>query len=159
MSLFLLLFVFPTTTAFKPNSVCRGYRRPGSIRLLDSGGNVITDKVERIAKLLNLSEDNPLIYKIIISNMEQENKHQLEVQKLEHQLKVQKLELELQHGLEKQKLESEIKSLERNLLASKGAATCRGVFEFILKAAKEELKLKGKFNAADVCNSLQKGNC
>jgi hypothetical protein len=119
------------------------------------------ERVEKTSKFFNLKLDDPLVFKIIIMESRKEMEEKLKLSEIEERLKhqfqleVQKLQLELQYGLEQQKLKSEIQNLERNLLVSKGAATCRGIFEFVLKAAKEELQLKGNFNAAIVCNTLQ----
>ena len=73
-------------------------------------------------------------------------------------IKVIKIEAEIKLKDTKNKLEISninLRQKERELLQSRQAVTARGIMEYFLKEANNELFLKGYFNASNVCNALK----
>ena len=49
-----------------------------------------------------------------------------------------------------------LKSINRELLMSRGACTARGIFEYYLKSVHQEMMINGSFNAKKVCTLIGK---
>jgi predicted DNA binding CopG/RHH family protein len=60
-----------------------------------------------------------------------------------------------QKEFEVENLKMQVLQAEKDIMAMKQTLTARGLLEYLLKAAKLEMGLKGNFNAADTSNALQ----